>query len=73
MRSRLSRHLKHLTVSIVLLGTAGVLAGTTGVLAGTGGLPLGVSIACGCESGEEVAVEGIIEREEELFDDLADF
>ncbi len=41
MRSRVSRHLKHLTVSIMLLGTVGVLAGTTGMLAST-------STACGC-------------------------
>lgn len=48
MRSRLSRHLRRLTLSLVLLGTAGALAGTTGVLAGTTGLPLGLSSACGC-------------------------
>lgn len=45
MRSRLSRHLRHLAAaSLVLLGTAGVLAGTTGILAGA-------STACGCEGG----------------------
>jgi hypothetical protein len=50
MRSRFPRHLRYLTVLIVLLGTAGVLAGTTGVLANTVGLPLGASAACGCEA-----------------------
>jgi hypothetical protein len=42
MRLRLSRHLRHLTVPIALLGTAGVLVGIIGV-------PLGATTACGCE------------------------
>lgn len=41
MRSHLSRHLTHLTASIVLMSTVGALAGTTGVIAGT-------TTACGC-------------------------
>lgn len=49
MRSRLSRHLKRIRSSILLLGaTAGVLAGTSGVLAATSGLPFAASTACGC-------------------------
>jgi hypothetical protein len=49
MRSRLSRHLKHLRPSILLLGaTAAVLAGTAGVLGATTGLPFAASTACGC-------------------------
>jgi hypothetical protein len=50
MRSRLPRHLRHLTLPVVLLSTAGVLLGTTGVLASTVGLSLGTSAACGCEA-----------------------
>jgi hypothetical protein len=50
MRSRLSRHLKHLTVtSIALISTAGVLVGTAG---GT----LGSSAACGCEAAASLSI-----------------
>ena len=47
MRLRLSRHLRHLTPMIALLGAVAVV-GTIGVLAGTTALPLGAATACGC-------------------------
>lgn len=50
MRLRLPQHLKHMTISsILLLGTAGALASTTSLITGTSGLPLGTSAACGCK------------------------
>lgn len=58
MRLLLSRHLKHLAASAVLLGAVGALISTTGVLGATG--VLGTSTACACgpiewtlEAGEE--------------------
>jgi hypothetical protein len=63
MRSRFPRHLRHLTLVLVLLGTAGALAGTTGVLASITSLPLGTSSACGCEAGPEFQLTGLSKDE----------
>jgi hypothetical protein len=63
MRSRFPRHLRHLMLALVLLGTAGAVAGITG-------LPLATS-ACGCEAkkGPEFLLTG---RSTDEFDTKAD-
>jgi hypothetical protein len=47
MRSRYSRHIRHLAALFILLGTYGGLLGTTGGA-------LSTSTACGCEAEERV-------------------
>jgi hypothetical protein len=54
MRSRLSRCLRHMTLSTLTVSV--VLLGATGVLASAVGGPLGSNVACGCEAEVE---EGI--------------
>jgi hypothetical protein len=47
MRSLLSQRIGHVAASIVVLGTSATLVGVT--LVGAAGVPLGASVACGCE------------------------
>jgi hypothetical protein len=50
MRSRIPRHIRYLTVLILLLVAVGALTQTTGAVVGAVGLPLGASRACGCKA-----------------------